>query len=296
VLEAARLALCAAGVLARESRMPPFTARMSGDLVILAYPDGDAFYMVKVGLRSDFQREAKGLRLGHQAFPESVPQVLDVSVQRSFPALVTTGIAFEPLGAPAMRDAIPWLANELRRYFAVSTRAFHCDEPRSHASRIREAFAASWARSLDADCERYLDEVSADADSLPAVSQHGDFYLENLGVRGQRLVILDWEDFGRECLPGFDLAQLLLSLNAFDVGRMHEHVRPGGQHAWLLAAGCEGAGLSTALFMRLVPAYLALLGSMKSQLGYGDAFTSRTLCALHTALSMTVLPKAGAVR
>jgi hypothetical protein len=276
--------------------MPPFTARMSGDLVILAYPNGSAFYMVKVGLRSDFGRESKGLSIGHRAFPESVPQILGVSVQRSFPVLVTTGIAFTPLGSQSMREAAPWLAGELRRYFAVSARAFGCDEPGSHSSRIREAFAAPWAASLETDSAPYVDDIAADVDMLPAVSQHGDFYLENLGVSGQRLVILDWEDFGRACLPGFDLAQLLLSLSDFDVQRMHEHVRPGGPHAWLLATGCAGAGLSPGLFLRLLPAYLALLGSMKSALGYGEAFTSRTLRALRTALATTSLPKASAVR
>jgi hypothetical protein len=290
MLEAARLALCSAGVLPSQSRMPPFTARMSGDLVILAYPEGSAFFLVKVGLRSDLRREAEGLEIGHEAFPRGVPQVLGRAVHRSFPTLVTTGIAFEPLGARAMRDPAPWLVRELAAYFEVSMRAFRCAGARMHSDRLREAFASPWARSVSTDGLAYVDSIERDVDRLATVRQHGDFYVDNLGVRERSLVILDWEDFGRECLPGFDLAQLLLSMNAFDVGRLREHTRPGGRHAWLLAAGCTATGVAPDLFLKLLPAYVALLGWMKSGLGYGSAFMARALRTLDEALGVAPPP------
>ena len=53
MLEAARRALCEVGVLRNDERMPPFSVRMSGNLVFLVYPRGDPFYAVKVGTQSD---------------------------------------------------------------------------------------------------------------------------------------------------------------------------------------------------------------------------------------------------
>ena len=45
--------------------------------------------------------------------------------------------------------------------------------------------------------------------SLPALPQHGDLVLNNLGLRPNReLVIFDWEDYGAVMLPGLDLFTL----------------------------------------------------------------------------------------
>ena len=73
MLEAVREALCGAGVLRASDPMPPFTALMSGNLVFLVYPPGRDFYLVKVGLLSDLQREYDGFSAGHAAFPKGVP-------------------------------------------------------------------------------------------------------------------------------------------------------------------------------------------------------------------------------
>ena len=49
MLEAARQALCELGIVGRDDPMPPFTARMSGNLSVLVYPPGSDFYLVKIG-------------------------------------------------------------------------------------------------------------------------------------------------------------------------------------------------------------------------------------------------------
>jgi thiamine kinase-like enzyme len=43
---------------------------------------------------------------------------------------------------------------------------------------------------------------------LPEVPQHGDFVHNNLGRARDTLYVFDWEDYGKVCLPGFDLAML----------------------------------------------------------------------------------------
>lgn len=46
--------------------------------------------------------------------------------------------------------------------------------------------------------------------SLPRIPQHGDFYFGNILVQGDRIGVVDWEDFGTSVLPGYDLFTLLL--------------------------------------------------------------------------------------
>jgi Ser/Thr protein kinase RdoA (MazF antagonist) len=55
---------------------------------------------------------------------------------------------------------------------------------------------------------------------LPTVPQHGDFSLGNVLVRrGGGVVVVDWEDFGAERLPGYDLVTLFATLPGRDVLR-----------------------------------------------------------------------------
>jgi hypothetical protein len=287
VIEAARQALCEIGALGAAERMPPFSVRMSGNLVFLVYPKGSKFYLVKVGLQTDLVSEFEGFRAGHAAFPDGVPEPLALSRHRSFPTLVATGLWFQPLGTRRMRTAEPAVERGLSAYFRTATASFRAPPPAPHSVRIREGFARLAPAISNSAASRYVNTIAHTADALPAIRQHGDFYVDNLGISRNALVILDWEDFGRECLPGFDLALLLLSLNEFSIERLRANTRDRGAHAWIMRIGCDGIGLSAHRFFELLPAYLALLAAMKSQLGYGKAFTARALAALREALAAT---------
>src|SRR5215471_12555636 len=217
MLEAAREALCGAGVLRSDDAMPPFTVRMSGNLVFLVYPPGRDFYLVKIGLHSDLKREYEGFSEGYAAFPEGVPKPLALSQYRSLPTLVTSGVPFAPLGPLPMQTPSPLLERAMAHYFATATRAFRADDRRPHSQRIRNAFESLSSEVPSDSWTGYIEELVDEVDHLPATRQHGDFYPNNLGLHGDALVVLDWEDFGLACLPGFDLALLLLSLNAFSI-------------------------------------------------------------------------------
>jgi hypothetical protein len=283
MLEAARCALCEVGVLQANDPMPPFTVRMSGNLNFLAYPPSGEFYLVKVGLQNDLRREFEGFSAGHAAFPHGVPRPLALSRHRSFPTLVTIGIPLTPLGPISMRAPVGALRRSLAAFFATSSVAFRVDAAAAHSQRIRQAFDRL-PETLQGSGQRYIEAIAADIDRLPAVKQHGDFSVNNLGMHGPFLVILDWEDYGRECVPGYDLALLLLALNGFSAASVRDNTRDGAEHAWILQAGSEGTGIPPALFLRLLPAYLALTVRMKTEAGYGHALQSRAIGALTTAL------------
>lgn len=293
MLEAARGALCEVGVLRANDPMPPFTVRMSGNLNFLVYPPGGEFYLVKVGLQNDLSREFQGFTAGHAAFPKGVPRPLALSRQRSFPTLVTTGIPLAPLGPLSMRAPAKALRRSLADFFARSSIAFRVDGVEAHSQRIRQALDRL-PEALKASGQRYIEAIATDADRLPSVRQHGDFSVNNLGLHDGVLVILDWEDYGRERLIGYDLALLLLSLNGFSVTRVRTNTRDGAEHAWILRAGSEGTGIPPDLFIRLLPAYLALTVRMKTEAGYGQALQSRAVKALTAALhDFDTRPSAG---
>ncbi len=287
MLEAAREALCEVGVLGHDQPMPPFMARMSGNLALLVYPPGQAFYLVKIGLQSNLRREFDGFSAGHAAYPEGVPRPLALSRHRSFSTLVTTGIRYAPLGAPAMQNPVPGLQRGLAAFFAATRTEFSVDMKTPHSQRIRDAFEILASAVAPESWHRYVDAVAESVDRLPAIRQHGDFSLNNLGLRQSALVVLDWEDFGRECVPGYDVALLLLSLNQFNVTRVAQSTSDTGMHRWILRAGTEDTGLSRSLFIRLLPAYLALIARMKSQRGYRPDLAPQAVGGLLDALART---------
>jgi hypothetical protein len=49
---------------------------------------------------------------------------------------------------------------------------------------------------------------------LPRIPQHSDFYFHNTLICGDRIMIVDWEDFGQVHVPGYDLFCLFLNFYA----------------------------------------------------------------------------------
>src|SRR4029078_4898748 len=69
MLNAARRALVEVRAIAAADPLPPFVARMSGNLGLLFYSRNDASYQVKVGLMTRLDREHRGLVAGYRAMP-----------------------------------------------------------------------------------------------------------------------------------------------------------------------------------------------------------------------------------
>jgi hypothetical protein len=286
MLEAARRALCEVGILRNDERMPPFSVRMSGNLVFLVYPGGDQFYAVKVGTQTDLRLEHEGLVVGHGLFPFGVPKALALSRHRAFPTLVMEGIPYKPLGAGQLQTFDPFLADRIAHFFATCRKALSADVSIQASKRIVAANRALDCPIPETEWARYCAGVASEADRLPPVRQHGDFYVHNLGVYRDALIVLDWEEFGLESLPGLDVAILLLSLNHFSTRQIWDRTQTGGSHAWILDAGCRGCDVPSATLFRLMPAYIALSARVKHDLGYGQEFTDRARRALPEAIEV----------
>jgi Phosphotransferase enzyme family len=279
MLAAAREALMQHGVLSPDQELPPFFAKLGGNLVLgmLVYLKNGSFYVVKVAMQSRLDREYRGLSMAHAAMPCNVPQPIGLTSHRSFPVLVSSGVRHKPLAS--FRGSMEMLEGGINDFFANSARAFvalRCGETvdlqqaLEHTSKL-----VPWP-----DWQAYWHHIASDVAVLPRIYQHGDLTVNNIGVAGRELIFFDWEDFAYIDLPGFDLAVLLLSLNDFDVRRLTDRLRASCLERRLMQSGCTCLGISTNLFLTLFPAYLSLFARMKGMLGYAPEVPGRAIAAL----------------
>lgn len=277
MLTAARTALAAHGLLAPDAPLPPFWARMSGNLVLMVYGDNGTMHSVKVGIRSRLDREHRGLSAGYAAMPHHVPRPVGLSMSGAYQVLVSAGVPHDRL---LPRDVgSPLFVRGLTTYIDASVAHFtrggseQALDLRAALQRAGEAIAWSGRHGY---CEGILPLVA----SLPRISQHGDFAINNLGVAGDHLVFFDWEDFGLADLPGLDLAVLLLSVHDFDLWRLRSRLRSASFESHLAHRLCERLHVPDDRFEQLLPAFLALFVELKRGGGYDEASSGRALAAL----------------
>ena len=130
---------------------------------------------------------------------------------------------------------------------------------------LRE-FNASHPRAREVG--REIDRLGQALEALPSMAQHGDLVLNNLGLaEGGRLVVFDWEDYGRVDLPGLDLFTLQWSLEQEALS--HDGLRDSADRAarTLVSAGCEALMLPEPVYRDLAAAYALVFRWLKRPYG-----------------------------
>jgi len=225
---------------------------------------GERFH-ARIKRRGVAAEEYESCRDAWQAFPQFAPEPLGRYFEDDWEIIVVRGIRHEMLSSGDIRRDRHGMAAKLAAYFTAARQA----RSKRHAApaRHRDFLRQLRERTADRNAAAVLDACILDHvfDRLPCIAQHGDFTLNNLGLDGGRLVIFDWEDFGKVHLPGLDLCTALASDAAFDPQRLVQVGR--GPYARLVDAACPALGLTPALFVRLVPLYLAVFLDLKQQYG-----------------------------
>jgi hypothetical protein len=280
MLNAARAALVEFGALEPSDRLPPFWARMSGNLVLMVYPKGSSFYLVKIGIRTVLDREFRGLSIAHAAMPQNVPRPIGVTRQGSFQVLVTQGIPHRQLIFRRGQGMRRIFERGIINFLAASTGHFEATSSDS-AMNVREALrkaadATGWVKWRD-----YWDRIAPLIAPMPRILQHGDLAMTNIAVAGDELVIFDWEDFGLVDIVGFDLAVVLLSLHGFDTARLRKRLAAPTMEARLVSRGCARLNMSPDLFLELFPVYLSAFLEIKQSGGYDPTVNARAVAALN---------------
>jgi hypothetical protein len=254
---------------------------MSGNLGLLFFLKRGDHYLVKVGLLTRLDREFRGLTAAYGAMPTNVPEPLRLATCRSYQVLVTRGIRHRQLLPLRGAADVDVFEKGIASFLATGARAFRRSERAVSSGGLREALARASELVGWRGWEAYWEGIRSLAERLPPILQHGDFAVNNIGVREGALVFFDWEDFGEIDLPGFDVAVLLLSLNDFSMSALVAKLDAAGSvEADIVRSGCNSLGMSAADFMDLFPAYASLYISTKSRLGYPAAVTGRIAAAL----------------
>jgi hypothetical protein len=279
MLKAAQAALVEFGVLKPSEPLPPFWARMSGNLVLMVYPESPPFYLVKIGIRTRLDREYHGLSVAHAAMPRNVPRPLGLTTQKTFQVLATEGVPHQQLDLRHGKKQFDVFEHGMDAYFASSVRHFQA-APAGSALDVRHALEEAASAFEREGWSEYWNGVEPLIANLPRVLQHGDLAVNNIGVADGQLVFFDWEDFGLVDLAGYDLAVALLSVHAFDTAHLRDALAAPSMEAALVRGCCARLRISTELFVDLFPAYLALFIKVKQSGGYDQAVSTRAIAAL----------------
>lgn len=265
-----------------------------GDSVhVRVYESSRLVYFLKCSkfnsLRDEYERHLQARELlGETVAP---PRALFKSGEWN--VIASAGIAAMPLtrgslvGRSAERDVVAAIV-------ACSARQSKLAEP-AHTNARADRLAQVLNETLDRPalaCVRErvrAPEVWEAVRALPNVAQHGDFVLGNLAWANNRLIVFDYEDFGRIQLPGFDLATLFLSLFEFEADAVRRFLASDDAQLdtlvpWLRPS-CASLGLTLDTMRRLLPVYLTAFVSLKQN--YGPAVRH---IAEHALLALAAAP------
>jgi len=239
------------------------------------------FFHVKVKNIGHLPEEYRNCRNAWEAFPRYAPKPLGNYLRGGWEILVVRGIRHRALSSHGLKGSGREVRQEIVRYLRFAARTAPVLQPTEpHAA----ALGRLQARETDPACLSVLRQwLRSDAlASLPCIRQHGDFVVNNLGTTGSGLVVFDWEDFGRVCLPGFDLCTLLASEVRFDPVQLRMMMDADGRfpavYRELIEAGSAAAGVESGLFRRMMPLHLVVFLDMKRS--YGPAIVDRVKTAL----------------
>lgn len=264
-----------------------------GDAIhVRVYESSRLAYFLKCSKYNSLLDEYERHLHAHEALGDAVAPPRALFRSGEWNVIASAGIAAMPLrrGALIGEAADRQTSAAIAGYFALQAKL----ADRAHTALRTDRLAQALVEALDRPAlatlrERVMArEVWELVRELPNMPQHGDFVLSNLAWANDKLVVFDYEDFGRIQLPGFDVATLYLSLLDFEPDAVSQLLHAGEQqiHAQMpwMGPACANLGLTLATMRRLLPIHLTTFVSLKRN--YGPAvrhIAERALLALGAA-------------
>lgn len=251
-----------------------------GDTLWLdAFRRDGSFYHVKVSEYVSLCDEVRAYRTACEVYPDHIPAVLGYVVREGWEIFVAEGVEHRALSANPLTRRIG--AREARtqilRFFDACPKPARGKRRGLPHATLLESLRTTFGATRFAPLVEAMSGADArlDLDGLGELAQHGDFVANNIGTRAGRLVVYDWEDFGKTHLPGLDLCTLAASfLGELDAnasfatgGSLGDDLRG------FLRPACASLGLELAQFLRLVPLYLLVFLGLKQ--GYAAGIRNR---------------------
>ena len=255
----------------------------TGDGVNLDIDCGQrGWFHVKVSRYGSLRSQFEAFRVAYHRFPTFVPEPLAYYDIDGLAVLIARSVKWEPLRRSDLSMA-HW-HQQLVEFFVVA-RTTAPDPAASGLAGLESTLGAFFASLDGADSPRcrYLRRtLGAVAPFLPAIPQHGDFEINNLGRRGRALVVFDWEDYGAIDAAGLDICLLALSAarkNPEVIRDIRDSPDPRGKPWAFAKAACDAIGLDFGEFRRLLPLYLLIFRYLKRNYATRIRDTSDRLCA-----------------
>jgi hypothetical protein len=218
-----------------------------------AFIDNRRFLHLKVSNLISLEKEVRVYEKAWKTFRDFMPRPLAYCVQNGWEIFVSEGVEHRPLlGSRLLTEGgSEKTAREICRFFQVSQTGAR-GKPCSHVDLLRDLeahfkdseFAPVVARWCSTRGVRELEQIGS-------VLQHSDFVANNIAVARSGLVVFDWEDYGKNRLPGLDLCTLIVS--TLHVDEADTLLRMDGP---MLRSACAALGIDVPQFRRLVPLYL----------------------------------------
>jgi hypothetical protein len=226
---------------------------MGDTLWLNAFVDGDHFLHVKVSDVVSLRGESRIYEQAWQTFRDFMPRPLGYCIEGGWEIFVTEGVVHRPVIPRSV------LKSGAERKTAQAICHFF------EASRQRQPTASDLHVELLGDLESHFrntpfapllthwcsERGQRELETVGSVLQHGDFVANNIAIARSGLIVFDWEDYGKNRLPGLDLCTLIVS--SLSVDEADELLR---LEAPLHKPVCATLGIDVAQFRRLVPLYL----------------------------------------
>lgn len=276
MIESALKALRDEGLIETSSR-PEVSVTVGRSLNVQVFPErSDGFYNVKLS-RLNLEREHRALTEVREVLPDAIPVAMAFRRMGDLNALITQGVS-----SKAVREWPQSLTDFVSRYHGLQlqSRPFQGQISIGQREVIASMLESEGLAEIREPVGAWLaSERSAFLDSLPAVSQHGDFAVMNLGAANGGYVIFDWEDFGKVWLPGFDVCIFLLdATGVLDGGKDLTAVLDSTDAtvADLRGRLLESLGLDARDFPHLLLASLVEFLYLKAFMQYGTPIINTT--------------------
>lgn len=233
---------------------------------------GTPWVFVKFSRLVSLELEAARLAHAGRLHPDFAPHLLGYHRCDNLHVIATRALEFTAVSIDmtARRSKAAHLKQALSQFFGASTAM---RPPATHAW-VDDLARYFHGRTPNPTVEAVLRQLQAALPKLPAILQHGDLVLNNLGLRANGgLAIFDWEDFGAVALPGLDLFTLEFSFQS-EMKQAHERGQRACADAALdIDAWCHAQGLEPELHRALRPCHALAFRYLKR--GYGPEIRAR---------------------
>jgi hypothetical protein len=260
-------------------------AKLGRGVNIQVFPqNAKEFYNIRAS-KTNIEREFNGLVIANSVLGDHVPSPIVFIQERDINFIVSSGIR-----GRTVSHIDECLFNFINFYLTRTEEGFLEIKETSEGRISHREFLIKVSRF---DQSKHLSELyhwleserSSFIDRLPYVAQHGDFSLTNIRIRSdqernrnpsQKYFVLDWEDFGRVLLPGFDVILFITSLlqysplrvnTVFSDVRNRKDVTEIGVRELIIRLR-SSLSLSEHQYLDLVKVYMIVFLYLKRSLGY----------------------------